>query len=32
MVSAPITRRLPGLLPPDVSRADFLDHLEQKHD
>ena len=31
LASAPITRRLSGLLPPDVSRAEFLEHLEQKH-
>jgi hypothetical protein len=31
LASAPITRGLSGLLPPEVSRAEFLGHLDQKH-
>jgi|WetSurMetagenome_2_1015567.scaffolds.fasta_scaffold82890_2 hypothetical protein len=31
LASAPITRRLSGLLPPDVSRSEFLDYLDEKH-
>jgi hypothetical protein len=32
LTSAPITRRLAGSLPPSATRAEYREHLEQKHD